>query len=204
VINDVTTTIVARGALLFVIMAWITIHFGRNPRNGGRTPKDSKYVNIITFISAASLFVIIVWLINDVADSLIAIHFDCRHNNVAEIALWKPKQVSLVVCHNHNCDIFWKRSFVFDDNKHSYGKHTFLHDKVYIRSQESQNSALNMQKLYSSQRWGEVYYTRIRSSAGRDNKHPAALHGIFCVVLILRREKGRDNNFMKCLYGRKS
>jgi hypothetical protein len=72
VISDVTTTIVARGAKLFIITAWITIHFGRNPRNGGRPPSDSKDVNIINFISAASLFVIIVWLINDVPDSLMA------------------------------------------------------------------------------------------------------------------------------------
>ena len=48
------------------------IHFGRNPRNGGSPPRDSKDVNIINFISVASLFVIMVWLINDVPDNLIA------------------------------------------------------------------------------------------------------------------------------------
>lgn len=48
------------------------IHFGKNPRNGGSPPKDNKDVNIINFISLASLFVIIVWLINDIPDSLMA------------------------------------------------------------------------------------------------------------------------------------
>jgi hypothetical protein len=46
--------------MLFKIIAWITIHFGRNPRNGGRPPKDNKDVNIINFISVVSLLVIIV------------------------------------------------------------------------------------------------------------------------------------------------
>ena len=58
--------------MLFVIIAWITIHFGKNPRNGGSPPKDNSYVNIMNFISVVSLFVIMVWLINDAPDSLIA------------------------------------------------------------------------------------------------------------------------------------
>jgi hypothetical protein len=58
--------------MLFVIMAWITIHFGRNPRNGGSPPKDRSDVNSMNFISVISLFVIIVWLINEAPDSLIA------------------------------------------------------------------------------------------------------------------------------------
>jgi len=58
VISDVITTIVARGAILFMIIAWIIIHFGRNPRNGGSPPRDRSDVNIMNFISAASLFVI--------------------------------------------------------------------------------------------------------------------------------------------------
>jgi len=53
-------------------MAWITIHFGRKRRNGGSPPRDSSDVNIMSFISVASLFVIMVWLINDAPDSLIA------------------------------------------------------------------------------------------------------------------------------------
>jgi hypothetical protein len=48
------------------------IHLGKNPRNGGSPPKDSNDVNIINFISAVSLFVIMVWLIKDVPDSLMA------------------------------------------------------------------------------------------------------------------------------------
>jgi len=55
VINDVTTTIVASGVILFAIMAWITIHFGKKPRNGGSPPRDSSDVNIMNFISVASL-----------------------------------------------------------------------------------------------------------------------------------------------------
>jgi hypothetical protein len=39
-------------------MAWITIHFGRNPRNGGSPPKDRSDVNCMNFISVISLFVI--------------------------------------------------------------------------------------------------------------------------------------------------
>jgi len=58
--------------MLFVIMAWITIHFGRKPRNGGSPPKDRSDVNIMNFISVASLLVIMVWLIKDTPESLIA------------------------------------------------------------------------------------------------------------------------------------
>jgi len=72
VISEVTTTIVASGAILFMIIAWMTIHFGRNPRNGGNPPRDSSDVNIINFISVVSLFVNIVWLIKDTPDSLMA------------------------------------------------------------------------------------------------------------------------------------
>jgi hypothetical protein len=50
----------------------MTIHFGRNPRKGGRPPKDRSDVNIMNFISVASLFVIMVWLMNDTPDSLMA------------------------------------------------------------------------------------------------------------------------------------
>lgn len=35
----------------------MTIHFGRNPRNGGKPPNDSSDVNIMNFISVVSLFV---------------------------------------------------------------------------------------------------------------------------------------------------
>ena len=71
-INDVTTTTVASGVMLFVVIAWITIHFGRNPRNGGSPPRDNSDVNFMNFISVVSLSVNMVWLINDVPESLIA------------------------------------------------------------------------------------------------------------------------------------
>lgn len=48
------------------------IHFGRNPRNGGSPPNDSSDVNIMNFIKATSLFVIMVWLMNETPDSLMA------------------------------------------------------------------------------------------------------------------------------------
>jgi len=53
-------------------MAWIIIHFGRNPRNGRTPPKDNRDVNIMNFISVVSLFVIMVWLKNDTPDKLTA------------------------------------------------------------------------------------------------------------------------------------
>jgi hypothetical protein len=55
-VNDVTTTIVASGAKLFVIIAWIIIHFGRNPRKGGSPPKDSNAGNTMNLINVVSLF----------------------------------------------------------------------------------------------------------------------------------------------------
>jgi len=58
--------------MLFIIIAWIIIHFGKNPRNGGNPPNDNSDVNIMNFINVVSLFVIMVWLINDTPDSLIA------------------------------------------------------------------------------------------------------------------------------------
>jgi hypothetical protein len=57
VISDVITMIVAVGVILFIIISWITIHLGRIPRNGGSPPNDSSDVNIMNFVSAASLFV---------------------------------------------------------------------------------------------------------------------------------------------------
>jgi hypothetical protein len=50
----------------------MTVHFGRNPRNGGSPPKDSSDVNIIHFISVVSLFVIMVWLMKDVPNNVMA------------------------------------------------------------------------------------------------------------------------------------
>jgi len=47
VTSDVTTAV--------VIMAWITIHFGRKPWNGRSPPRDRSDVNIMNFTSVASL-----------------------------------------------------------------------------------------------------------------------------------------------------
>jgi hypothetical protein len=48
------------------------IHLGRNPRNGGSPPKESRDVNIMNFISVASLFGSMIWLMKEVPDSLMA------------------------------------------------------------------------------------------------------------------------------------
>jgi len=45
---------------------------GRKPRNVGSPPKDRSDVNIMNFISVASFLVIMVWLIKDTPESLIA------------------------------------------------------------------------------------------------------------------------------------
>jgi hypothetical protein len=58
------------GVNLFVIMTGMTSLFGRTPKNGGSTPKDGNYVNIINFITMASLFLIKIRLTNDTIDSL--------------------------------------------------------------------------------------------------------------------------------------
>jgi hypothetical protein len=49
----------------------MTNHFGMNPVKGGRPPSDNKDVNIMNFMISLSLFVIIVWLMNDALDNLI-------------------------------------------------------------------------------------------------------------------------------------
>lgn len=69
-ISDATTIMVAMGISLFMVIAWMINHFGRNPRNGGSPPKESSDVNIMNFISLVSLLVIMVWLMNDTLDSL--------------------------------------------------------------------------------------------------------------------------------------
>lgn len=42
--------IVGRMMLLFFVSSWIIIHFGRKPVSGGRPPRDSRVVNMITVI----------------------------------------------------------------------------------------------------------------------------------------------------------
>ena len=50
----------------------IMYSLGKNTRNGGSPPKDNNDVNIMNCISVASLFAIMVWLMNDAPDNLIA------------------------------------------------------------------------------------------------------------------------------------
>lgn len=38
-----------------LLIDWITIHLGRNPKNGGRPPNDNKEINILYFINGLSL-----------------------------------------------------------------------------------------------------------------------------------------------------
>ena len=45
---------------------------GRKPRNVGSPPKDRSDVNIMNFISVASLLIIMVWFMKDTPESLIA------------------------------------------------------------------------------------------------------------------------------------
>lgn len=48
-IKVITVIIVVRVYWLFKTNNWITNHFGKNPINGGRPPKDSKFRNNINF-----------------------------------------------------------------------------------------------------------------------------------------------------------
>jgi hypothetical protein len=38
-----------------LLIDWITIHFGRNPINGGSPPKDNKEVKVMYLINGVSL-----------------------------------------------------------------------------------------------------------------------------------------------------
>jgi hypothetical protein len=73
VIRDIITISTAIGARLLIVILWITNHFGINPVKGGRPPNDSRDENIINFMIDLSLFVIIIWLMKDVFDNLIAV-----------------------------------------------------------------------------------------------------------------------------------
>jgi hypothetical protein len=50
----------------------VTQDSGKTPTNARTPPKDNSNVNIIHFISVVSLFVIMVWLMNDTSDSFMA------------------------------------------------------------------------------------------------------------------------------------
>ena len=65
------TIIVIIGLKLFMIIVWITAHFGKNPINGGRPPSDNKVVNRINLV-VVFLAVDIVWLINEMLYNLAA------------------------------------------------------------------------------------------------------------------------------------
>jgi hypothetical protein len=65
VIREVTTIAVIINMRLFAIISWITIHFGRNPMNGGNPPSDSSVVNRMNFTVALS-FMVIVWFTNEI------------------------------------------------------------------------------------------------------------------------------------------
>jgi uncharacterized RDD family membrane protein YckC len=67
------TMIVAIDIMLLLIIAWMVIHFGRNPRNGGSPPSDSSVMNIMIFAVTFFLFVIITWLMNDKLNGLIMV-----------------------------------------------------------------------------------------------------------------------------------
>jgi hypothetical protein len=43
----------------------MTIHFGRNPKNGGSPPSDNRDINIMNFIGFVFSLIIITWLINE-------------------------------------------------------------------------------------------------------------------------------------------
>jgi hypothetical protein len=49
--------------LLFIVMYWITIHFGANPKKGGNPPSESKSVNIKNLINGLLFIIKKVWLI---------------------------------------------------------------------------------------------------------------------------------------------
>jgi len=49
-----------KNKLLFVI-SWIKIHFGINPVNGGRPPKDNRDKNVINFTDGEA-FLLLIWL----------------------------------------------------------------------------------------------------------------------------------------------
>lgn len=63
--------VVAMGVMLFVVIACMTISFGRNPRNVGRPPSDSNDLNIGSFLNEVSLFVIEISLTKDDLDNFI-------------------------------------------------------------------------------------------------------------------------------------
>ena len=54
-----------------LIIDWITIHFGKNPKNGGNPPRQRRDENSRNFITLLLLFIKNVWLINEICKGLI-------------------------------------------------------------------------------------------------------------------------------------
>lgn len=48
--------------LFISIRGWITIHFGRNPKNGGNPPNDSMFIIINILVSVDSVLAEKIWL----------------------------------------------------------------------------------------------------------------------------------------------
>jgi hypothetical protein len=44
-----------------LLIDWITIHLGKNPRNGGSPPKDSKEINKLNFTKGFWLKKVNIW-----------------------------------------------------------------------------------------------------------------------------------------------
>lgn len=57
---------------LFIIIVWMTVHFGKNPMNGGRPPSESRFVNKINLVVVFP-FTDIVWLMNEILYILVVI-----------------------------------------------------------------------------------------------------------------------------------
>jgi hypothetical protein len=64
-VSDITTIAVIITLNPFIINIWITIHFGRNPMNGGSPLNDSRVMNSI-YLIVDFLLTIITWLINEI------------------------------------------------------------------------------------------------------------------------------------------
>jgi hypothetical protein len=52
-----------------MISSWITVHFGKNPMNGGNPPSDNSVVNNKNVV-AVLLFTNIVWFTNEMLNDL--------------------------------------------------------------------------------------------------------------------------------------
>lgn len=58
---NITVIIIINIDIKFLI-DWITIHLGKNPKKGGRPPKDKSEINILNFIKGKLLKNENIWL----------------------------------------------------------------------------------------------------------------------------------------------